>query len=123
MDFLKCPEVSLLGAVGYFFSLGFNFFVQVYGSAVTFYENYPEENLTPEQLKQLDPGEFEGGDCAVGNGEEMTYHVNKCICILSHWPFFDTFEKFLLFIYKMSRSGSHPVPIERCVSIILIFFF
>lgn len=78
------------------------FIIKVYGSAVTFYEKYPSEKLTPEQLKELDPGE-----------EIMTYHVNKCICILSHWPFFDTFEKFLLFIYKMSCTGPHPVPIER----------
>ncbi|XP_075224805.1 DENN domain-containing protein Crag isoform X2 [Lycorma delicatula] len=81
---------------------------KVYGSAVTFYEKYPSEKLTPEQLKELDPGE-----------EIMTYHVNKCICILSHWPFFDTFEKFLLFIYKMSCTGPHPVPIERYISHLL----
>lgn len=60
----------------------------------------------PEQKRELDPGEGGGGD-------SVTYHTNKCICLLSHWPFFDTFEKFLLFLYNMACEGPHAVPIER----------
>lgn len=40
---------------------------------------------------------------------------NKCICLLSHWPFFEAFRKFLMFIYKLSVSGPHPLPIEKYV--------
>ncbi|KAG8330526.1 hypothetical protein J6590_061926 [Homalodisca vitripennis] len=79
---------------------------KVYGSAVTFYERVPPDKLTSEQLKKLDPG-------GQGDVAAFTYNTNKCICLLSRWPFFDTFEKFLLFIYNMSCEGSHSVPIER----------
>ncbi|KAM9206937.1 DENN domain-containing protein 4C isoform 1-T1 [Dugong dugon] len=41
---------------------------------------------------------------------------NKCICLLSHWPFFEAFRKFLMFIYKLSVSGPHPLPIEKHIS-------
>ncbi|XP_034241706.1 DENN domain-containing protein Crag isoform X3 [Thrips palmi] len=82
---------------------------KVYGSAITFYEPYPEEQLTDEQLEQLQLPED-------AEPEEFTYNVNKSICLLSHWPFFDTFEHFLLFLYSMACSGPQPVPIERYIS-------
>ena len=79
---------------------------KVYGSAITFYEPYPEDKLTDEQVEQLQlPEDAEPG--------EYTYNVNKSICLLSHWPFFDTFEHFLLFLYSLACSGPQPVPIER----------
>uniref|UniRef100_A0A8C7YX13 DENN/MADD domain containing 4C n=1 Tax=Oryzias sinensis TaxID=183150 RepID=A0A8C7YX13_9TELE len=43
-------------------------------------------------------------------------NTNKCICLLSHWPFFESFRKFLWFIYKLSVSGPHPLPIEKHIS-------
>ncbi|XP_031517594.1 DENN domain-containing protein 4C isoform X3 [Papio anubis] len=43
-------------------------------------------------------------------------NTNKCICLLSHWPFFEAFRKFLMFIYKLSVSGPHPLPIEKHIS-------
>ncbi|XP_014255544.1 DENN domain-containing protein 4C isoform X2 [Cimex lectularius] len=83
---------------------------KLYGSAIMFYESYPEELLTDEQKKALDgkPGFPE---------TEWTYNVNKCICLLSRWPFFDTFERFLIFLYEMSIStaGPHAVSIERFI--------
>lgn len=62
---------------------------KVYGSAVTFYENYPEDRLTDEQKELL------------GYDPQSDYelHVNKSICVLSHWPFSYTFEKWLMFLY------------------------
>ncbi|XP_054286289.1 DENN domain-containing protein Crag [Macrosteles quadrilineatus] len=81
---------------------------KVYGSAVTFYERVPPDKLTEEQLHKLNP-----------EGDTVTYNMNKCICLLSCWPFFDTFEKFLLFLYRMSCEGSHAVPIERYISHLL----
>nr|CAD7398697.1 unnamed protein product [Timema poppensis] len=80
---------------------------KLYGSAVTFYERMSTDNLTTEQCKQLELSP---------NDDDNTVNVNKCICLLSHWPFFDTFEKFLLFLYNMSCTGPHTVPIERHIS-------
>lgn len=39
-------------------------------------------------------------------------HTNKCICVLSHWPFFEAFKKFLSQLYRISVSAQ-PLPIER----------
>lgn len=39
--------------------------------------------------------------------------TNKSICLLSRWPFFDTFEKFLRYLHRMSITGPHKVPLER----------
>lgn len=62
---------------------------KVYGSAVTFYETFDEDNLTEEQAKLLD----------YRPGEGYHLHANKSICVLSHWPFSDAFEKWLLYLY------------------------
>ncbi|XP_069704600.1 DENN domain-containing protein Crag [Periplaneta americana] len=80
---------------------------KVYGSAVTFYERVSEDILTAEQCRELQLNESSG---------KKTVNINKCICLLSHWPFFDTFEKFLLFLYEMACNGLHTVPIERHIS-------
>ncbi|XP_016354653.1 LOW QUALITY PROTEIN: DENN domain-containing protein 4B-like [Sinocyclocheilus anshuiensis] len=39
--------------------------------------------------------------------------VKKSICVLSHWPFFSVFQKFLTFIYRYSISGPHVLPLEK----------
>ncbi|XP_071449879.1 DENN domain-containing protein Crag isoform X2 [Hetaerina americana] len=84
---------------------------KVYGSAVTFYERYPPEKLSVDQQKEFN---FE-----VLSENTKTVNVNKCICLLSHWPFFDTFEKFLTFLFEMTSNGPHTVPIERYISYFL----
>lgn len=82
---------------------------KVYGAAVTFYERYPENKLSLSNKSQLDYVTDE-------DRKKKSLHTNKSICILSRWPFFDTFEKFLLYLYRMSHSGSHKVPLERYIS-------
>uniref|UniRef100_A0A8C8SP93 DENN domain containing 4A n=1 Tax=Pelusios castaneus TaxID=367368 RepID=A0A8C8SP93_9SAUR len=85
---------------------------KVYGAAIQFYEAYPEENLTEKQKSQL-------GLETTGNGKSdncKTVQTNKCICLLSHWPFFDAFKKFLTFLYRYSISGPHVLPIEKHIS-------
>ncbi|XP_076042412.1 DENN domain-containing protein Crag isoform X3 [Oratosquilla oratoria] len=81
---------------------------KVYGAAVTFYEKYPHHHLTEEQKDLLKLNEH--------FGRHNVIHTNKCICFLSHWPFFDTFEKFLRYIHHMTLSGPHSVPLERYIS-------
>lgn len=85
---------------------------KVYGAAIQFYEPYSEENLTEKQrlllgLTSLVDGKSDGS---------RTIHTNKCICLLSHWPFFDAFRKFLTFLYRYSISGPHALPIEKHIS-------
>ncbi|KAM9124446.1 C-myc promoter-binding protein [Pangshura tecta] len=85
---------------------------KVYGAAIQFYEPYPEENLAEKQKSQL-------GIATTGDGKSdnsKTVQTNKCICLLSHWPFFDAFKKFLTFLYRYSISGPHVLPIEKHIS-------
>ncbi|XP_069193216.1 DENN domain-containing protein Crag isoform X5 [Procambarus clarkii] len=80
---------------------------KVYGAAVTFYEKYPHGHLSQEQRETLKLNEH--------FGRHNVVHTNKCICILSRWPFFDTFDKLLRYLHNMANSGPHTVPIERYV--------
>lgn len=75
---------------------------QVYGSAVTFYENYNYSELTDSQMESL------GWRKGVSQ-TKYSVHINKSICLLSHWPFSDTFERWLLYIHvsKMGASDSN----------------
>ncbi|XP_026683814.1 DENN domain-containing protein Crag-like [Diaphorina citri] len=86
---------------------------KVYGSAVTFYEPYPADRVTAQQRHKLrvqcEENSPTGDPPASPNVE---YHTNKCLCLLSHWPFFHTFEKFLLFLYKTSLE-TEPQPVEN----------
>ncbi|XP_063304832.1 C-myc promoter-binding protein isoform X3 [Pelobates fuscus] len=85
---------------------------KVYGAAIQFYEPYAQDQLTEKQrghmgLKINTEGKIDSS---------KTIHVNKCICLLSHWPFFDAFKKFLTFLYRYSISGPHVLPIEKHIS-------
>ncbi|XP_065517219.1 DENN domain-containing protein 4C isoform X4 [Lathamus discolor] len=85
---------------------------KVYGAAIQFYEPYPRELLTEKQQLQL--GLLTTVERKVITSKSI--NSNKCICLLSHWPFFEAFRKFLMFIYKLSVSGPHPLPIEKHIS-------
>ena len=69
---------------------------KIYGSAITFYEEYPEERLTEEQREGLHLSKYRAKS-------ERQIFSNKCICVLSQWPFFGAFEQFLFFLHK--RQG------------------
>ncbi|XP_030326508.1 DENN domain-containing protein 4C isoform X6 [Strigops habroptila] len=85
---------------------------KVYGAAIQFYEPYSRELLTEKQQLQL--GLLTTVERKVITSKSI--NSNKCICLLSHWPFFEAFRKFLMFIYKLSVSGPHPLPIEKHIS-------
>jgi hypothetical protein len=73
---------------------------KVYGSSLTFFENFNERFLT-EQQKEF----FDWGNDEVRKSNSL--HVNKSICILSNYPFGDTFEKWLAYLQvskKMMRG-------------------
>ncbi|XP_078386279.1 C-myc promoter-binding protein isoform X1 [Cetorhinus maximus] len=82
---------------------------KVYGAAIQFYEPLSQESLTDKQRSQL-------GLVSAADRKPIlskTVHTSKCICLLSHWPFFEAFRKFLTFLYRYSISGPHALPIEK----------
>ena len=81
----------------------------MYGSSISFYEEYDEALLTEEQRAQLRLDNYKSAG-------ERRIMANKCICLLSQWPFFDAFEKFLFFIYKRLLMGPFEIPVERYIS-------
>uniref|UniRef100_A0AAR2K7S4 UDENN domain-containing protein n=1 Tax=Pygocentrus nattereri TaxID=42514 RepID=A0AAR2K7S4_PYGNA len=85
---------------------------KVYGAAVQFYELYPVENLSEKQKIQL------GLLTAVDKKPilDRTVNTNKCICLLSRWPFFKAFKDFLMFLYRLSANSVNPLPIEKHIS-------
>uniref|UniRef100_A0ABD2WNI0 UDENN domain-containing protein n=1 Tax=Trichogramma kaykai TaxID=54128 RepID=A0ABD2WNI0_9HYME len=49
----------------------------------------------------------------------QSLNISKSICILSHWPFFDTFERFLVFLHSLVNRQPQNVPIEKYISYFL----
>ena len=82
---------------------------KVYGSAITFYEEYDEERITEEQAAAL---KLDG----YSRRSDRKIYSNKCICLLSQWPFFEAFERFLFVLYKRFLMGPHDLPLERYIS-------
>ncbi|XP_013889825.1 DENN domain-containing protein 4B isoform X2 [Austrofundulus limnaeus] len=85
---------------------------KVYGAAIQFYESFCRDLLTERQSIQL-------GLLSVVDRRPISsrsLHVKKSICVLSHWPFFTVFQKFLTFVYRYSISGPHILPLEKHVS-------
>ncbi|XP_072320638.1 C-myc promoter-binding protein-like isoform X2 [Eucyclogobius newberryi] len=95
---------------------------KVYGAAMQFYESFPLECLSEQQRLKLglDTKTFSTQRCSDGGNNEdqsqCVVHTTKSICLLSHWPFFDAFRKFLTFLYRYSISGPHALPIEKHIS-------
>ncbi|NXL54298.1 DEN4B protein, partial [Podilymbus podiceps] len=85
---------------------------QVYGAAIQFHEAFPRERLSEKQSLRL--GLLSVVDRRPVAGRSL--QTRKSICVLSHWPFFDVFRKFLMFIYRYSISGPHVLPLETHIS-------
>lgn len=49
------------------------------------------------------------------SGEGTRLYTPKCVCILSHWPFFNTNIKVLKQFLRLSRSTC-PIPLERYIA-------
>ncbi|XP_014818114.1 PREDICTED: DENN domain-containing protein 4B-like isoform X2 [Calidris pugnax] len=81
---------------------------KVYGAAIQFHEAFPRERLSEKQSLRL--GLLSVVDRRPVPGRSL--QTRKSICVLSHWPFFDVFRKFLMFIYRYSISGPHVLPLE-----------
>ncbi|MEE6528458.1 hypothetical protein FKM82_030775, partial [Ascaphus truei] len=81
---------------------------KVYGAAIQFHEQFPRECVSEKQSLRL--GLLSAVDKRPVTNKSV--QTKKSICVLSHWPFFDVFQKFLTFIYRYSISGPHVLPIE-----------
>ncbi|CAD5226693.1 unnamed protein product [Bursaphelenchus xylophilus] len=94
-----------------------------YGASLTFYEKYSKE-LSDAQLEKLELSsmipEEEGGEGQDPVSTEAKYYSSKAICIVSRYPFFESFRKFLFFVNGMSQSGPHKLPIERYISHLML---
>uniref|UniRef100_A0A0K0DIL7 UDENN domain-containing protein n=1 Tax=Angiostrongylus cantonensis TaxID=6313 RepID=A0A0K0DIL7_ANGCA len=95
-----------------------------YGASVSFFEKYAGK-LSEEQLDQLDlissdrldeAGAVEDNSSNNDPADEMAFYTNIAICIISRYPFFNSFKRFLYYIHRMSIGGIHAVPIERYIS-------
>ncbi|XP_037639859.1 DENN domain-containing protein 4B-like [Sebastes umbrosus] len=85
---------------------------KVYGAAIQFYESFSREHLSERQSVRL-------GLLSVVDRRPITnrsLQVKKSICVLSQWPFFTVFQKFLTFVYRYSISGPHVLPLEKHIS-------
>ncbi|XP_044278695.1 DENN domain-containing protein 4B [Varanus komodoensis] len=85
---------------------------KVYGAAIQFYEPFPRERLSERQCVWLNL-------LTVVDRRPITsksVQTRKSICVLSHWPFFDVFRKFLTFLYRYSISGPHVLPLEAHIA-------
>ncbi|XP_064554916.1 DENN domain-containing protein Crag isoform X1 [Drosophila montana] len=81
---------------------------KVYGSALTFYEDYDASLLSAEQCELL------GWDEEFASRHSL--HMIKAICLLSHHPFGDTFDKWLKYLHRMVLYGVNiPIPVERYI--------
>jgi hypothetical protein len=104
-----------------------------YGASLTFYEKYTKE-LTQHQKEMLSfdietkNENVEGDDnesiaASSSSSKEATisseqvFFMNKSICIVSRHPLFDSFRRFLYYVYLISAQPSNQkIPIERYIS-------
>ncbi|VDO39104.1 unnamed protein product [Heligmosomoides polygyrus] len=103
-----------------------------YGASVSFFEKY-DKKLSDEQLEQLElnatgrvdeAGAVEDSSSNNDPADEMTFYTNIAICIISRYPFFNSFKRFLYYIHRMSIGGGiHAVPIERYISHLVSWLF
>lgn len=96
---------------------------KIYGSALSFHEAFDISRLSDEQRNRLG---ISGDD----ELQDYELYAVKSICILSRWPFFDCFEKFLLFLHRLvfnpkyfefdSSSHKNRIPLEHHISHFLL---
>ena len=81
------------------------------GSCLTFYEKLNESQRDKFLALCHDSPETMSSFPDV---DEMRLYVPRCLCIISQWPFVESFRKFLCHIYRLSLSPC-SIPIERYI--------
>ncbi|CAF0721231.1 unnamed protein product [Brachionus calyciflorus] len=92
---------------------------KVYGSTITFYEDFDENFLNEDQCSMLN---YTKND----PNQSKSLHSNKSLIILSRDPLFDTFKSFLLFLFNkytkkpfLKNNSELIIPIERYLSYLI----
>lgn len=99
---------------------------KIYGTSLSFYEAFDQARLTADQKFRLGLGHDDKPEEA-GRKSYQTYAI-KSICILSRWPFFECFERFLFFLHKLvfhtkqedPSLAKNQVPLEHHISHFLL---
>ncbi|CAK5074865.1 unnamed protein product [Meloidogyne enterolobii] len=138
---LKSDEDSILvqNVPKFFLPMGASIaYNKYYGASVTFFEPYTN-TLTDEQLEKFDLGDgfrkcpksLESSTPSISNSvdkkeveeegvatnqENYLFYCNKAICIVSRYPFFEPFRRFLFFLLNSVTVGKSKIPIERYIS-------
>ena len=87
---------------------------RIYGASLVFWEPILNKEAKDTDLSSL---------YKQSNGDDetvfMLLHKTKCICIMSHHPFFSAYKKVLQFLYRISLGKNQKMPIERYISHLL----
>eukprot|EP01084_Bolivina_argentea_P133541 235666_1 len=84
-----------------------------YGVALVFWERIsPMDILNMCETLNTFRKEYEYNE--VTNMPGAVY-APKAICLISHWPFFAQFSKYLQTLYRITKTPSAPIPVERYV--------
>ncbi|KAI2797635.1 DENN domain-containing protein 4B [Blomia tropicalis] len=103
------------------FILTLNSGAKVYASLLNFYEMIMPDELSLEELKYLSyVNEDVDESSPIMESESKSLQRIKSICILSHWPFFDQFKRFLTFLCKTFYGTTIP-PLSSLESYIFYF--
>ena len=89
---------------------------RIYGASLVFWEAIlNKEAKDSVNLSALYKQSSGGND----DTAFMLLHKTKCICIMSHHPFFSPYKKVLQFLYRISLGKNQKMPIERYISHLL----
>lgn len=101
---------------------------KLYGSTLNFYETISSDELTADELKQLNYIETsleedteEWHEAMIEAKTNKTLQRAKSIGILSRWPFFDQFKRFLAFLHRL-YAGSMKRPLSTSLEAYIFYF-
>merc|ERR1712154_601183 len=82
-----------------------------YGVAIIFWERLsPMDILSMSETLNAFRSECDCNEITTMPG---AVYAPKALCILSHWPFYNQFSTFLQTIYRVTKTPSAPIPVER----------
>jgi len=103
--------------------------LKLYGVCINFHEIFKKENFAnsptasnhPEEQGMQNHEEAEEGtemlEKAIQKAlaDDVRVWLPKTVCLVSHWPFYNTFMRYLVELWRMTL-GSSPLPTERFLS-------
>lgn len=107
-----CPSMTQKAPTFYTFVLTLGDGDRLYGGALQIYD----EHIETEELKEmiLSSG-YEGALPRFLEKESDLVFLPKCLCLVSHWRFFDLFRESLLQLYRITLVEA-PLPVERYIA-------